>query len=183
MDNPTWKNLSEKLYKFIHRKIKDKEIAKDILQDVLLKILEKKDTMKNSDNYEGWIFQITRNLLIDYYRKNNRNIDLSLLLHSNESNSNLSDIYERFTASLNEFIKDLPPKYKEPLILSDIQGLNQKVISEKLNLTLSATKSRIQRARKLLKDNFWECSSFEFDSYGKVIDFHPKGKSCICNMF
>lgn len=182
MDNPnTWKNLSDKLYKFIHRKIKDKEIAKDILQDVLLKILEKKNTMKNSDNYEGWIFQVTRNLLIDYFRKNNRSIDFSLL-HNNESNSNLPDIYERFTASLNEFIKDLPPKYKEPLILSDIQGLNQKIIAEKLNLTISGTKSRIQRARKLLKANFWECSSFEFDSYGKVIDFHPKGNSCICSM-
>ena len=182
MENPnTWKNLSDKLYKFILRKIKDKEIAKDILQDVLLRILEKKDTMKNSDNYEGWIFQITRNLLIDYFRKNNRNIDFSLL-QNNESNSNSSNIYERFTASLNEFIKDLPPKYKEPLILSDIQGLNQKIIAEKLNLTLTGTKSRIQRARKLLKDNFWECSSFEFDSYGKVIDFHPKGNSCICNI-
>jgi len=182
MNNPnTWKNLSDKLYKFIHKKIKDKEIAKDILQDVLLKILEKKDTMKNFDNYEGWIFQITRNLLIDYFRKNNRNIDFSLL-QNNESNSNSSNIYERFTASLNEFIKDLPPKYKEPLILSDIQGLNQKIIAEKLNLTLTGTKSRIQRARKLLKDNFWECSSFEFDSYGKVIDFHPKGNSCICNI-
>jgi len=182
MENPnTWKNLSDKLYKFILRKIKDKEIAKDILQDVLLRILEKKDTMKNSDNYEGWIFQITRNLLIDYFRKNNRNIDFSLL-QNNESNSNSPDIYERFTASLSEFIKDLPPKYKEPLILSEIQGLNQKIIAEKLNLTLTATKSRIQRARKLLKDNFWECSSFEFDSYGKVIDFHPKGNSCICNI-
>jgi len=177
----SWKKLSRELYHFLLRKVKDKEIAKDISQDVLLKILEKKESMKNFENYEGWIFQITRNLLIDYFRKNNRNIDFSLL-HNNESNSNLPDIYERFTASLNEFIKDLPPKYKEALILSDIQGLNQKIVAGKLNLTLSATKSRIQRARKLLKDNFWECSSFEFDSYGKVIDFHPKSNSCICNM-
>jgi RNA polymerase sigma-70 factor (ECF subfamily) len=181
MDNfETWKNLYGKLHLYLLRNLKDKEIAKDILQDVFLKILEKKESLKNNENYEGWIFRITKNLLIDYYRKSKKVVELQFSAKNNEFEKEEFDIFEKLSPALEEFIKKLPPKYREPLLLSDIKGLNQKSIAEKLNLSVSGAKSRIQRARKLLKESFFECSTYKFDSLGSVADFQPKSNSCVC---
>ncbi len=63
----------------------------------------------------------------------------------------------------------LPEEYGQPLYLSDIQGLPQKEIAAKLNLSLSGTKSRIQRGREKLKALFLECCHLEFDRNGKLL--------------
>lgn len=180
-DYEIWRELSGKLYGYLLVNVKNEEVAKDLLQDVFLKILEKKELYKSEENYQGWVFRITENLLIDYFRKNKKNKELELITDSNKSNEDLPEDYERLIPALNEFINNLPRKYKEPLILSDLRGLKQKQIAEGLNLSLSGAKSRIQRARQLLKKQFLECSSYEFDKQGRMIDFHPISNKCVCN--
>ena len=54
-----WRELSGKLYGYLLVNVKNEEVAKDILQDVFLKILEKKKLFKSDENYRGWIFRIT----------------------------------------------------------------------------------------------------------------------------
>ena len=176
-----WKDLSGKLYSYLLVNVKNEEVAKDILQDVFLKITEKKELFRSDENYRGWVFRITKNMLIDYFRKNKKHIELQLFTERDESLEETPQTYESLMPALDEFINNLPPKYKEPLVLSDIQGMNQKQIAEKLNLSLSGAKSRVQRARKLLKESFLECSTYEFDKLGRVIDFHPTGDKCVCN--
>lgn len=120
-------------------------------------------------------------MLIDYFRKNKKYKGLQAIENDARLFEDLPEIYQDLMPALEEFIKNLPPKYKEPLILADIQGINQKQIAKKLNLSLSGAKSRVQRARKLLKESFDECSTYEFDKQGGVIEFHPKGDKCVCN--
>lgn len=66
-------------------------------------------------------------------------------------------------------IKLLPKEYAIPLMLSDIDKIPQKEIAKQLNLELSATKMRIQRARKKLRDLFVECCHLEYDKQGNFI--------------
>lgn len=182
MDNyKSWKELSGKLYGYLLVNVKNEEIAKDILQDVFLKIAEKQELFRSDQNYQGWVFMITKNMLIDYFRKIRKNIKLQVITDNDALLEDLPGTYKDLMPALDVFINNLPPKYREPLILSDIQGMNQKQIADKLNLSLSGAKSRVQRARKLLKDGFLECSSYEFDKQGRVIDFHPNGDKCVCN--
>ncbi len=74
----------------------------------------------------------------------------------------------------------MPEKYSKALILSDIEGVKQELIAKKLGLSVSGAKSRIQRARKMLKDYFLKCSEFKYDSRDRLIEFYPKSPSCIC---
>ena len=68
----------------------------------------------------------------------------------------------------------LPKEYAEPLFLSDIEKIPQKLIAERLNLSLSATKSRIQRARIQLKKLIENCVDLLFNNRGELVDFTLK---------
>lgn len=176
-----YKELSSKLYGYFLINLKDENAAKDLLQDVYLKITEKKELFKSNINYQGWVFMIAKNLLIDYYRKNKKVTGLNSLTEKITNIDELPEAYKDLLPALEVFIDDLPEKYRNPLILSDIKGMNQSQIAEKLNLSLSGAKSRIQRARQMLKESFFNCSTFEFDKKGRVSAFHPNGEKCVCN--
>ncbi len=65
-----WKEYHHKLFGFIRKRVNDKFIAEDILQDVFIKILNKIDTLREDSKIQNWLYQLTRNAIIDYYRVN-----------------------------------------------------------------------------------------------------------------
>jgi RNA polymerase sigma-70 factor (ECF subfamily) len=71
-------------------------------------------------------------------------------------------------------IKMLPESLGLPLYMSDIEGVPQKEIADKLGLSISGAKSRIQRAREKLKELFFECCYFELDQKGMPMGFAVK---------
>ena len=83
-------------------------------------------------------------------------------------------MYEDAQKLVKPLIQLLPEKYAVPLHLSDIEEMKQADVSKKLNLSLTATKSRIQRARKMLKEKIMECSILEMDSKEKLISIEIK---------
>ena len=179
-DIKNWENLTGKLYIYLLKNVKDKDIAEDILHDAFLKILEKRQFYKYKENYDGWAFRITKNVLIDYYRKNKTNADLKSIKRDIDDNNGEFDTYKHLIPALKQFIESLPEKYRKPLILSDIEGIKQKLIAQKLGLSVSGAKSRIQRARKMLKEYFLKCSEYKYDIRGTVIEFYPRSPLCIC---
>jgi RNA polymerase sigma-70 factor (ECF subfamily) len=179
-DIEKWENLTGKLYIYLLQNVKDREIAEDILYDAFLKIIEKRQFYRYKENYDGWAFRITKNVLIDYFRKIKTNVDLESIKKDLYEDKDGLDTYKHLIPALKEFIEDLPEKYSKPLILSDIQGIKQKLIAQKLGLSVSGAKSRIQRARKMLKEYFLKCSEYKYDSRGIIIEFYPKSTSCIC---
>ena len=179
-DIEKWESLIGKLYIYLLKNVKDRYIAEDILHDALLKILEKRQSYRYKENYDGWAFRITKNVLIDYYRKTKVNADLENIKTNLDENKDELNTYENLIPALKEFIENLPEKYSKPLILSDIEGIRQELIAQKLGLSVSGAKSRIQRARKMLKEYFLKCSEFKYDSRNRVVEFYPQSPSCIC---
>ncbi len=179
-DLEKWESLTGKLYIYLLKNVKDRYIAEDILHDALLKILEKRQSYRYKENYDGWAFRITKNVLIDFYRKNKTNADFESIKKDLGENKDELDTYKHLIPALKEFIENLPEKYSKPLILSDIEGIKQELIAQKLGLSVSGAKSRIQRARKILKEYFLKCSEYKYDNRGRVIEFYPKSPLCIC---
>jgi RNA polymerase sigma-70 factor (ECF subfamily) len=64
------------------------------------------------------------------------------------------------------------------LELTDIKGLSQADLAVRLGISLSGAKSRVQRAREKLKEAFLDCCHFEFDRFGRVIDYHANCPEC-----
>jgi RNA polymerase sigma-70 factor (ECF subfamily) len=133
-----------------------------------MKLIESHQNKKEIKNIKAWLFQVSRNTLFDYYKKNNLeyNLDKDWNLQE-EPSSELSKIM--VSDYVIPMIKLLPEEYARPLMLSDIDKVPQKDIARQLNLELSATKMRIQRARTKLRALFVECCHIEYDKQGNFI--------------
>jgi RNA polymerase sigma-70 factor (ECF subfamily) len=71
-----WKAFHQELFNFINKRVKDKDISKDILQDVFIKIHLKLKTLSDKDKLASWVYQITRNSILDYFRKQKPKVSL-----------------------------------------------------------------------------------------------------------
>jgi RNA polymerase sigma-70 factor (ECF subfamily) len=83
---------------------------------------------------------------------------------------------------LAPWIYSLPRKYREPLVLSEIEGVKQKDIAKRMGLSYSGLKSRVQRGREMIKDMFIECCGLPYSEDGKLIGDCIDHENCkICN--
>jgi len=172
-----WKEFSGKLRQFIRNKVSDQFYADEILQEVFIKIHSNIDSLKDTDKISGWVFQIARNSIIDYYRKQVRHTsefnEHTILEENTDENFN-----KEFERDIIYMMKDVPEIYREALVLTEYEGLTQKELSLRLGISLSGAKSRVQRGRMHLKDLLMQCCHIDFDKYGNIIDYHPH--TCCC---
>ncbi|MBE0650925.1 MAG: sigma-70 family RNA polymerase sigma factor [Bacteroidales bacterium] len=167
-----WLEHKKELRLFILKRVKDEELADDILQDVLMKIYNFCISKSGVRNVRSWLFKIAQNTIADYYRKQSKFVSQDALPDIAQEDENLA--YKEATLFILPMIGFLPEKYALPLKLSDIDNVKQDEIARQLNLTLSAAKSRIQRARQLLKNEFITCCHIETDPQGNIISFDIK---------
>jgi RNA polymerase sigma-70 factor (ECF subfamily) len=172
-----WTAFSDQLKQFILSRLADKSFAEDILQDVFVKIHARIDTLKDDTKIGSWVYQITRNTIIDYYRTQKLTIDIPDTFPAFDPMPEES-LTTQLALGIRPMIDQLPEKYRHALILTEYQGLNQRALAQQLGISVSGAKSRVQRARKMLKDMFMQCCHFEFDRYGTIIDCHPI--TCCC---
>ncbi len=171
-----WKKYHHKLHQFIETRVSDSFVADDILQDTFLKVHSKIDSLKDSDKLQSWIYQITRNAIIDYYRSH-KSLELPDTLISIETSPSDQARME-ITSCLEPMIHCLPEPYREAIILADLKGFTQKEIAEQADISLSGAKSRVQRARTMLKKTLLDCCQFEFDHQGTMVDYNRKDQDC-----
>ncbi len=177
-----WKEYYNQLLMFVIKRVSDKAIAEDILQDVFIKIISNIESLEDSTKIKSWIFQITRNTIIDHFRdsKLSGNIPLSL---DEENDGVKNDITEEVGSWISPFINSLPDKYHEALILSEINGMSQKDLATHLGISYAGAKARVQRGRAMLKEKLTQCCLFHTDRYGNIFDYnHNDNNNCnSCN--
>jgi RNA polymerase sigma-70 factor, ECF subfamily len=166
-----WEDYKSALLGYIKKRVTDHDDAKDILQDVLLKSYQYCSNGKTVLYLKAWLYKIAQNTIIDYHKKNNKTISFTLDIV--EVNNEISIVGEA-SDYIKALLKLLPNNYATPLYMSDIEGIDQKVIAQNLGLTLPNTKSRIQRARVKLKERFLECCVVSFGENGEMISFDIK---------
>ncbi len=186
MENPTlqalWDQLHVRLHRFIRVRVKEDADADDILQEVFLRIHTNLDTVRELERLESWIYQITRNCITDYYRA--RRTSLSLEDEGIE-NTLAGDEPEEpgavaeLAPALRELVEALPEPYRQALILTEYEGLSQKAMAERLGLSFSGAKSRVQRARQKVMDALLACCHFEFDVRGALCCY--RSVCCCCS--
>lgn len=175
-----WIKLQHKLKAFIISKVQNESVANDILNEVFIKIHNNIDNLKNKTKLQSWIYQITRNSIIDHFRMiKKENALLEYPIDDYDDNSS-DDLMEEAVADMIKMMDELPPEYCEALCLTELNGLSQKEYAEKIGISYSGAKSRVQRARKKLKDNLMKCCHYQFDKYGTVLSINP-ANCCCCN--
>lgn len=177
--NSIWDELSVPLKNFIRKRIPNEQETEDILQEVFFKIYSKIDGLQDGTKIHAWIYKMTRNAIVDYYRKKEKAIELTGLTEDliGETEEGLSANRE-IAMCLHAMVDQLPEKYKQAIKLTEYQNLTQKEMGERLGLSLSGAKSRVQRGRAILKETLLGCCHLEFDRLGNIIDYKHKTKNC-----
>ncbi len=172
-----WKEFSSKLRNYVRRKVSNPSLVDDILQDIFIKIHLNSDKIGESPNISGWIYTIARNTVIDHYKK--KKLDsIQLDDESTGKEKEECDASCDIAYGLKDMAERLPALYREALSLYEFEGLSFIELSKKLGISVSGAKSRVQRARAMLKDILMNCCHFSFDKYGTIIDYHPI--TCCC---
>lgn len=176
--NKIWEDFKEPLQHFIAARVENEHDAEDILQEILFKIHNHIGCLKEEDKLQPWIYQIARNTIADYYRRRKSGSLVPLSEDIIDEPEEVTDESREIIKCLRSMINYLPDKYRQAIILSEFEGLTQREMAEKLGLSLSGAKSRVQRARKELKGLLTDCCQFEFDRLGNILDYRHKGTSC-----
>lgn len=172
-----WNEFHLKIGNFIKTKVSNSSDSEDILQELFLKIQKQNKNINEIKNIQAWLYRMVSNLIIDYYRKSKKHNEFTDEINFSDD-KNLNDNSIEINECIIPFLTHLNDKDQEIINLIDMQGLKQNFVAKKLNLSLSATKSRIQRARKRLKKLFTNCCSVVRDVNGKVIELNPKKHGC-----
>lgn len=172
-----WDAFHAQIEHFILKHTRDKTTAEDILQDTFLKMHARIDTLKDEQKLQSWLYQIARHTIYDYYRSQARTLTLPEGFDLPEEPA-LEDVEQTLLPAIREMVDCLPEPYREAIILTEYNGLTQKELATRLNLSFSGAKSRVQRGRAKLRQMLLECCHFEFDRRGKIIDYYPRNDCC-----
>ncbi|MGH7273008.1 MAG: RNA polymerase sigma factor SigZ [Nitrospiria bacterium] len=171
-----WQEYHTNLRRFIQRRMANEADVDDLLQDVFIKIHSGLKTLKDSSRIQSWLYQITRNAIIDYNRRHKPTQELlaDIPVPKIDDNKSLTEL----ATCVRPMIETLSKTYREAVALVELQDLTQKEVAEKLGLSLSGAKSRVQRGRAKLKQMLMDCCQLEFDHRGSVVDFSVKDGGC-----
>ena len=152
-----------KLFRFAFKMLGSEEEAKDIVQEVMIKVWNKRDEMHTYHNMEAWCMRITRNLSLDRLKSKDyrtiglaKGFDIKEKAITPEKSAELKDTM----ANINMFIASLPEKQKLIIQLRDIEGFSYKEIADILSLDINQVKVNLFRARKSVKENLLNINAY-----------------------
>ncbi|MFT6055312.1 MAG: RNA polymerase sigma-70 factor (family 1) [Roseivirga sp.] len=149
--------LKNKLYRFAFNIVKDEELAKDVVQECMIKVWEKRDEVKLIHNLEAWCMQVTRNKALDKLRsKHIKRTDLfEVELDTRKEKDTPEVLAERneIMVRIQDLIDNLPNRQREVMQLRDIEGYSYKEIAEMLVIDINLVKTNLFRARRKLKES------------------------------
>lgn len=176
MTTQIWNDFSTDLLGFIRARTGNKETAEDILQEVFIKIHDKQDQLSSTSKLASWVYQITRNTIIDHYRK--RKLNQDELANDLYEETWSEESQSEFTACLRPMMRSLPEKDRDILEKFTYGEQSLKDYAQEKGIAYPTARSRVQRARKKLKETLISCCKIEVDKYGNILDSWEKKCDC-----
>jgi RNA polymerase sigma-70 factor (ECF subfamily) len=184
MTEELWRELHDGLRAFIAKRVSDPSNAEDVLQEVFVRVNRQLDSVNDPRRIVSWMYQITRNAIIDYYRKQGRRQEILAGLSADieafggEFQEESGDPGSELAGCLRPMVERLSKDYRAALTLVELDGLTQEAAAQQMGLSLSGMKSRVQRGRKQLKRMLDDCCLIELDRRGGVIEYQTRNEAC-----
>jgi len=156
-----WSQYERELSAFVLSRVRNREIQKDVMQEVALKIFTSLHLQK--EHLRGWLYVITKNVINDYYRKSHKS--LPLLQEHEESKEHI------LSECLKPMLQTLKKEDQEILKLTQLELYSLVEVATQKNLSHAAVKSRLYRAKKALAKSFFSCCTYEKNARGDVVEF------------
>lgn len=167
-----WSNYRSGLRAFLSTKLANPSDVEDLLQDIMIKVHCNLDTLHSETTLKSWLYQIARNVIIDFYRrdKSKRPANHDDLWYDTLEEGPLPEL-ER---CLEPFINALPEAVSDLLRAIDLEGKSQKEQAAMMGISYSTLKSRVQSGRRQLRAVFEDCCEFSTDARGNIAGYALK---------
>jgi RNA polymerase sigma-70 factor, ECF subfamily len=172
-----------RLHAFLARRVKSPEVADDLTQEVLLRLLQHRDTAV--ENSTAWLYRVARNVLIDHYRSRAS----QRRLHAGDPATAATVLAEEpfaedpqaaqreLAGCLRSLVDQLAEPYRSAVTAVDLDGQTQTDVARRLGLSVSGMKSRVQRGRRQLRQLLTACCRVHTSPAGGISDYEA-GEGC-----
>lgn len=177
-----WTETLARLRRFVLARVGDPELAEDITQDVIVRSIASR-ALDQVENISAWLYRSARNAVIDHYRTR-RTFDQDLGLErwpepaSDDALPN--DATRELAQCLQPMMSALHPTARDALTRVDLEGQTHRQAAEQLGISVSGMKSRVQRARRELREQLTSCCQVHTDRTGAIADYVPLTLTCGC---
>jgi RNA polymerase sigma-70 factor (ECF subfamily) len=166
-----WDKHESELRGWLRARLGNAHDAEDMLQDLFLKAMRQDKKFCEIANARAWLFEVARNAIADRLRLKKDQVELpdDLVAEHDEPAA-----VESLAACLPRALSELSDEDREAITRCDLEGMTQEDYARLKGITLPGAKSRVQRARKRLREHLSDACQVKFDAAGKVCCFVPR---------
>ncbi|HEX8618639.1 MAG TPA: RNA polymerase sigma factor [Thermoanaerobaculia bacterium] len=138
---------------FLERRLGDRALAEDILQDAFVKSIEKAGALREDEAATGWFYRVLRNAVVDHYRRGSvRNRALEQLAREMEGAAELPEAMQpEVCACVGRLAATLKPEYADAIQRVEVDGAPLAAFAEEAGITANNAAVRLFRAREALR--------------------------------
>lgn len=178
-----WHEMHASLLRFIAHRVDDRRDAEDVLQDVMVRIQRHAGEIDEYEHLSAWVHQVARSAVIDFYRRRAARPEQPAGTSVDVARTTLDEVPSpavraELAQCVRPLVGRLDDKYREALELTELGGISQVAAAERLGLSVSGMKARVQRARAQFRDLLLECCEVELDRRGGVAAYQARPGSC-----
>ena len=182
-NSPELDEVVRRLRGFILQRVRSEADADDTLQDVLLRLI-KSGARGDVENVPAWLFTVARHAIIDRHRRQRTQrlhrpqgggVTSEAAEHEPAAPDSVASASGELARCMEPLLGRLDPEDRALLERVELSGASQRSIASELGIPSSTLKSRVQRARTKLLDEFTRCCAIERDTRGLPIDFRRNG--------
>ena len=154
--NELFHKYSQKVYNFSIKHLENEEDTKDLIQEIFLKIWDKREKIDENKSFNGFLFTIALNSIRNYFRKKVKDRKLiNKWLEETESFSDTTKLSTEFRSLekvVNSIVEQLPPKRRMVFKLSRNEGLSNSDIARQMNIQKKTVENHLNLALNYLRE-------------------------------
>ncbi len=163
--------LKNKLYRFAYSILRNQDLARDVVQETMMKVWEKRQEMQALKSPEAWCMTLTRNFALEKLRsKFHRSVATDCI--SERATAMPSPLHMTEMANTMELIEkiacSLPIKQRESFLLRDVEGYSYQEISDITGHSVSDVKVCIFRARNAIRNRLVKLQTHGLEKSGSI---------------
>ena len=167
----SWRAHENELRNYLQHRVGDSHLAEDLLQDVFVKAMRQGSGFCDLDNQRAWLYQVARNAVVDYRRLHRETIELPDDIPQSVEQA---DPVVALGACVGRVLSELSPEDRDIIEQCDLNGAKQQDYAAAHDLSLSAVKSRLLRARQRMRATLSTNCRVQFDEQGLVESYVPR---------
>ncbi len=156
--------VKNKLFRFALRFLGNEDEAKDIVQEVFVRVWNGRDQMNEVQNWEAWCMRITKNLSLDRIRaitrKQTQPIEEGYGVRQDALTPLESTEMQESMKRISELIAALPEKQRQVIHLRDVEGYSYNEICEIMELDMNQVKVNLFRARTAVREKMTKINAY-----------------------